>query len=352
MSFIPMFEVQRAHCVESVHFGAVAVADAAGGLVASAGDPHTVTYMRSSAKPLQAMPLVVSGAAGAFGLSDQELAIVCASHTGRDEHVKVIASIQTKAGLSERDLACGDAFPSDEGTRLRMQAKGLPPSAMRHNCSGKHSGMLVLARHLGASLEGYLSQDHPVQRRIAEMVMRMTDLTKAEIAFGIDGCSAPNFALPLISAATAYARLMDSAGLDPELAKGCETIVAAMTAHPDMVAGPGRFDTDLMEEAAAGLVSKGGAEGFQALGIRADRAGDFGRGLGVAIKIADGDPRRRAAPAVAVSVLEHLGVLKSNLDALSRYAQPSVLNDRELTVGSGRVAFELAYGEDRGCRSS
>lgn len=344
MRHVPLFEVLRGEMVESVHFGSFAVADPDGRLLAWAGDAHVVTYMRSSAKPLQALPLVLSGGAQALGVTDQELAVVCASHSGRDEHVNVVSGIQRKAGFTEGHLQCGAAFPGDEETRRCMQSEGLPPAANRHNCSGKHSGMLALARHLGAPLGDYLSLEHPVQRRIMAAICRMSGLAESEITVGVDGCSAPNFALPLLSAATAYARLVDPAGLEPELGAACGRIVEAMTHNPEMVAGPGRFDTALMTHAGGGLLSKGGAEGYQALGVRAGSPGASDRGLGVAIKVADGDPRRRAAPAIALRVLELLGMIESPaLETLSDYARPRVLNNRQVTVGGGRVAFELQF---------
>jgi L-asparaginase II len=348
MTHIPLFEMLRGQIVESVHFGSLAVADAEGRLLAWAGDPHTITYMRSSAKPLQALPLVLSGAAKGLGLNRQELAIVCASHSGTDEHVMAVASIQKKAGFGEGDLQCGAAFPSDEASRQRMQSEALPPTENRHNCSGKHSGMLALARYLGAPLGDYLRLDHPVQRQILGAISRLSGLTETEIAIGVDGCSAPNFALPLLSAARAYACLVDSTGMEPDLAAACGEVVGAMIQYPECVAGPGGFDTELMAHAGGGLVSKGGAEGYQALGIRSGGSGSRG-GLGVAIKIADGDPRRRAAPAIALSVLERLGVLQAGaLEALSQFADPPVLNDRQAVVGGGRLAYELQFEGDRG----
>lgn len=343
MEHTPLFEVRRGLIVESIHYGSVAIVDTGGDLLAWVGEPGGTTYMRSSAKPFQALPMVYTGAMDAYGLDLEELAVICASHSGTDDHVRVVASIQEKAGLQESDLQCGVAFPGHESTRRRMRLEGQAPAPNRHNCSGKHSGMLALARHLGVSLEGYLDQQHAVQRMILEALARMTGLAPGGIQVGVDGCSAPNFAVPLISAAAAYARLADPGHLSAEMRDACRRVGRAMTEHPEMVGGPARFDTELMRAVGGGLIAKGGAEGFQGIGIPPGGSSLTAGGVGVAIKISDGDPRRRAGAPVVLSVLERIGVISAeSSQALAHYQDRPVLNDRQVVVGQGRVAFELS----------
>jgi L-asparaginase II len=342
MKHAPLFEVLRGQVVESLHFGSVAVADARGKLMAWAGDPYGTTYMRSSAKPFQALPLVLTGAMDAHGLDLEELAIICASHSGTDDQVRVVRSIQKKAGLREDDLQCGAAFPSHEATRQRMRLDGAAPAPNRHNCSGKHSGMLTLARHLDAPLTGYLGEGHPVQELILEAMARMTGMHAMDIQVGVDGCSAPNFALPLISAATAYARLADPEALDEQIGGACHRVSRAMREHPHMVGGPARFDTELMTAAGDRLIAKGGAEGFQGIGIFPGGSSLAPGGLGVAIKISDGDPRKRSGAPVTLSALEQIGGVSAGaLGELAHYLDRPALNDRGLVVGRGQVTFEL-----------
>jgi L-asparaginase II len=329
--------------VESVHFGAIAVADATGRLVAAWGDPEVKTFMRSSAKPFQALPLVESGALEAYGLADEDLALFCASHAGTDAHVVGVERIQARVGLSEGNLKCGTHPPFDRQTAGRLQAEGKRPTPNRHNCSGKHTGMLTQAKYLEEPVESYLSSEHPVQRRILSALASMADMSEADIDVGTDGCSAPNFALPLRAAATAYARLADPSGLAPGRASACNRIFGAMTGYPQMVSGPGRLDTILMEEI-GGVLSKGGAEGYQGLAIRAEARG--GRlALGVTAKISDGDLGERAQGPLVLSLLSQLGVEGAGQLADHPLFGPSVIkNAAGLAVGQVEACFTLEVG--------
>jgi L-asparaginase II len=344
MEYRPVVEITRGGVVESVHNGVIAVTDSSGALYAWWGDVRTPTYLRSSAKPFQALPLIESGAAQHFGLSDRQIAVVCASHSGTDEHVQVVASIQDKAELTEEALGCGTHPPFHRQTARRLEQEGLQPTPLRHNCSGKHTGMLVLARFLGESMIDYLETDHPVQQMILGTFAEMCLFSLGEVVIGIDGCSAPNFAVPLQAAATAYARLVDSSGLESKRKAACQRVVAAMTSHPDMVGGPERFDTRLMEVTGGRLVSKGGAEGYQGIGILPKVLDPNSPALGVAIKIADGDRGQRARAVVTLSVLDALGALKSEeKKALADYGPKALTNHRDLTVGLIRPSFQLAW---------
>ncbi|HEX9014008.1 MAG TPA: asparaginase, partial [Anaerolineaceae bacterium] len=328
--------------VESIHFGAAAVMDASGNLVASWGDPDVVTFMRSSAKPFQALPFIERGGDEVYRLTPREIALICASHSGTDEHAAVVKGIQEKAGVSEKDLLCGVHRPFHEATASAMECRGEAFNPNRHNCSGKHTGMLAHARMRGLPLEEYISMDHPVQQSILSTFAEMCGLAVEEVVVGVDGCSAPNFAVPLRSAALAYARLMDPTALPPARAAACRKISAAMTGSPDMVGGPGRFDTVLMAFASGRVLAKAGAEGYQGLGLREGALGPGSPALGVAFKIADGDMAGRANPRVALEILRQLGAIsEKEARSFDGFGPGPIYNWRHLQVGEIRTAFEL-----------
>jgi L-asparaginase II len=339
----PLFELTRGEIVESIHIGSIAVVDSEGALVAWVGDPQHETYLRSTAKPFQALPFVELGGPAHYGLTSAEIALLCASHSGTDEHMVVLQSLQRKTGVREGDLMCGVHEPYDELTGKAMRERGEPPTSNRHNCSGKHTGMLALARLQGWASEEYIAVHHPVQTVILSSFSEMTGVPVEQIRIGIDGCSAPNFAIPLYNTALGFARLSDPSAMIPDRARACRTIVQAMTAAPLMVAGPGRFDTLLMEVAAGRIVSKGGAEGYQGMGLLPGAIHPGSRALGVAFKIADGDLRGRARPAVALEILRQLGALSSSeVESLSRFGpRLPVKNWREIEVGEARPCFVL-----------
>jgi L-asparaginase II len=343
MTYLPIFELTRGGIVESLHHGAVAVADAEGRRLAWYGDPEAVTFLRSSAKPFQALPLVESGAAEAFGFTAREIALACASHAGLDMHLEAVIAMQRKAGVTEGDLLCG-----------QHPVEGFEPRPNRHNCSGKHTGMLALARHRGLSTADYVNPQHGIQQTILAAFAEMCGLDATTVIVGTDGCSAPNFAVPLRAAATAFARLAD-----PERAPGphvaaLKTIFSAMTAHPEMVGGPGKFDAELMHARPGEIAAKGGAEGYQGLAVRAGAAGPGSPALGVAIKIADGTSR--AVHAVALEVLRQLGVVgEADLERLAGFGfgpRLPLKNWRGLVVGEARTCLQLSVTSDQSGRRS
>ncbi len=341
--YVPLFVLTRGDTVESVHFGALAVVDAQGRLLASVGDPFVAPFLRSTAKPFQALPFVEDGGPQHFGLADEEIAVMCASHSGTDRHVAVVRRFQQKVGVREDQLLCGTHPPYDPATAEALKARGEAPTPNRHNCSGKHTGMLAQAVLHGSPLEDYIAWEHPVQQRIREALAAMCGLPPERIALGVDGCSAPNFALPLYHAAWGYARLMDPRDLPPRRAEAARTIVRAMTGHPFMVGGPGRFDTLLMEATQGRVLAKGGAEGYQGLGLPPGALGPGHPGVGVALKIADGDPKGRARSAVALEVLRQLGVLPQIPQALRPFGpEIPVRNWRKRQVGRGYPTFTLS----------
>lgn len=354
LSYLPIFELTRGEVVESIHHGAIAVVDVHGRLLAWYGNPDVVTYLRSTAKPFQALPLLERGGQEFYGLTDREVALMCASHSGTDEHLRVVMDIQQKVGVSEADLMCGVHTPGDTPTAEALRARNEQPTPNRHNCSGKHTGMLAFvqwgkrqAEYTAVDLP-YIDPSHPIQQVIKRTLAGMCVYPEEQIAVGIDGCSAPNFALPLHNAALGYARLCDpeAGGVDPaNRAAACHTIAAAMMSNPDMVGGPGKLDTCLMEITGGRMVAKGGAEGYQGIGLMPGALGPRSPSVGIAFKVADGDARGRIRPAVAIEILRQLGVLsRLELDLLSDYGPMfGVSNWRKLSVGLGRPIFTLSH---------
>ena len=355
-SYLPIFNLTRGEIIESIHHGAVAVVDVNGKLIAWYGDPQAVTYLRSTAKPFQALPFITRGGQNAYGLTPREVAILCASHSGTDEHVSVVRSIQQKVGISETELLCGVHFPLHEPTSAALRERKEQPTENRHNCSGKHTGMLAFVRLSGQKTgQGsrdlpYIDPSHPIQHEIRQTFAEMCGLPVERVSVGIDGCSAPNFAVPLQNAALAFARLCDpeTGAVQPqERAAACHVITSAMTSNPDMVGGPGRFDTLLMEAAHGRIVAKGGAEAFQGIGLMPGELGAGSPAVGIAFKIADGDARGKVRPAVALEILRQLGALSaSEMETLASFGPTfPVHNWRKILVGKGYPAFELQRPE-------
>ena len=353
--YAPLIEVTRGKIVESIHFGAFTVVDSAGKLLAAQGDPDTYSFLRSSAKPFQALPFVERGGIEHFGLTDRELALICASHSGTDEHLKVISGLQGKIGIQEAQLLCGRHPVSDEPTAEAMLLRGEQPRINRHNCSGKHSGMLAHAKMRDFSLDDYIKREHPIQQIILDAFSDMCSIDAGKVEVGIDGCSVPTFAVPLRQAAFAIARLCDPSRLEQTRAEACKKITHAMTTNPDMVAGPGRFDTDLMTAAEGMILSKAGAEGYQVIGLMPGVMGADSPGIGIALKISDGDmgghirptfpgisTDSRARPIAILSILKQLGVLNSTqIKKLAGYDVRSICNWQKIPVGEYRTVFHL-----------
>ncbi len=354
-AYQPVFELTRGGIVESTHFGAVAVVDALGRLLAWHGDPGTVTFMRSSAKPLQALSFIENGGDQSFHLTSREIAILCASHEGTDEHVEVIKGIQAKVGVQEGDLLCGTHLLTHLPTVEAMKERGELLSPNRNNCSGKHTGMLAYARMRGLPIADYINPEHPVQKIILETFSEMCGIDPARVGIGTDGCSAPNFAIPLTNAALGFANLCDPRSLEQVRAAACRRITSAMMANPVMVSGVGRLDTRIMEVCSKRILAKGGAEGYMSLGIMAGVLGTESPGIGIAFKVSDGDLsvrnpdgtfRNRVRPALALEILRQLGAITDKeLETLSEFGPINpVTNARKIVVGESRPAFTLQRG--------
>ena len=337
----PLVEVWRGPIVESRHRGHVTAVDGEGRLVASLGEPETVTYLRSSGKPFQAVPLLTSGAAERFGLTEAEVAIACGSHSGEDLHAETVARMLEKIGLDARLLKCGVHEPFDRATAERLRASGESPGVLRNNCSGKHTGMLALSLQLGAPPELYDDPAGPVQQSILRAVSQFSGIKADEIVLGTDGCGVPVFGMPVRSMALMYARLASPPeSFDAETRASCARLTAAMKARPELVGGTHeRFDTEVMRAGRGRLVSKIGAEGVYTAGVAPCER--WPKGLGLAFKIEDGEDRR-ARSTIAIEALRQLDVLDEDAyKMLSWCASFPVQNHRGEKVGQIRASFSL-----------
>ena len=335
METVKIAEVTRGSLVESIHRGAVAVVDTKGKLLASAGNPGYLTYFRSAAKPIQAIPVVESGASRHFGLELQEIALMTGSHSGEIAHTATALAILQKIGLGAEYLQCGAHEPLHKASRNNLLAKGLEPSALHNTCSGKHAGMLTLARYRGLSLEDYYRPEHPVQQEMLQTVAEMAGLALEQIPVGIDGCGVPVFGLSLEKMAYAYARISAPEGNDlTETRKeACLLIKKAMTTHPFMVGGTDCFDTELLRASEGRLIAKFGAEAVYCVGVAE-------KGWGIAIKVEDGN--LRALPSVILAVLEQLGLLTvEEKEKISGYRQSRMTNHRGDIIGEIRAVVSL-----------
>lgn len=301
MSTLPLLvEVTRGTMVESQHLGSVAVLDARGGVAHAWGDLDTPIYARSAIKPIQAIPLVETGAADAFSVGPRELALACASHGGEPDHTGPVADWLARIGLGERDLECGSQVSSHEPSAHAAVRAGQAFTQIHNNCSGKHSGFLTGARHHREPTRGYIASDHPSQRRWIKVLTEMSGVDLDRAPAGVDGCGIPQLGMSLRGLALAFARMADPAGLHADRQAAITRIRRAVAANPLMVAGHGRFCTAAMEALGERALVKTGAEGVFCAALPT-------LGLGLALKIADG--AGRAAEVACAAVLSKLGVI-------------------------------------------
>jgi L-asparaginase II len=346
----PLFELTRGSVTESTHYGHIAIVDSNGNLLHSQGDPHTVAFLRSSAKPFQTLPFVEQGGAEHFHYTAAEIALSCASHETSQLHLDTIQGMQLKVGIHESDLQCGPHLPSDAHKLREVIKHDLQPTSNFNNCSGKHTTMLAFAKMRGLPLENYLDPSHPIQREILKTFSEMCSIEEQKIELGTDGCSAPNFAMPLFNSALGMARLCDPHGLSKARATACKKITSAMTAHSEMVSNFSEFDCELMKVGEGRIVTKRGAEGFQIVGILPGVVSDLG--IGIAFKVTDGDASRmndelersaRVRPAVTLEILKQLGALnEAQLKTLAKFGPQKILkNYAGIVTGESRTTFTL-----------
>ena len=332
---VPLAVVTRGDAVDAVHYGSVAVVDRDGKLLYAAGDPRYLTTTRSALKPFQAMPFVAGGGVERFGYTQAQVALLCASHSGEPRHVEAVADMLAKAGNTAADLQCGTHAPG------YFEARGeVPPpppySPLAHNCSGKHSGMLAYCVQCGLPKESYLAFDHPLQKAIRVAVAHFLATPEPELVAGIDGCSAPNYAVPLGRLALGFARLAAD-GNDADYGRAPAILAAAMSAHPAMVSGENRNDLALMRAGRGDWVAKIGAEGVQAIGVRS-------RGLGIAVKVVDG--AKRGLHPATVATLEMLGLVSADARSeLAQWREPLIRNYRGILTGQVRPVLVLDKAE-------
>ncbi len=322
-------EVTRGPAAESRHTGHAVVVDDAGHILWSTGDPNHPTFPRSALKPLQALAGMARGTDRQFGFTAREIAVTCASHAAEPRHREAVASILARIGATEDDLYCGPHPVPHEPSRDLLIREGRSPTRIYSNCSGKHSGMLALARVLGAPLTGYWEGDHPVQREIQRVLAAACDTDPAALTWGIDGCGVPTYLLSLRELALGFARLGKPDRLQASDRDAAVRITTAMNAEPEMVRGEGGFDSVLMRALPGVTASKGGAEGCHAISL-------LGRGIGLAIKVEDGSARALAP--VALALLRRFDALPAVLPpGLEALTSPRVLNTRGAIVGEVRV---------------
>jgi L-asparaginase II len=324
-----LVEVCRGTLVESVHRGAFCIVDRHGETVASSGEVDAPLYARSAIKPLQAIALVESGAADAFGLSPRELALACASHLGETQHVEHVRAWLQRLGLDAESLECGAHFSTSLDASHELVRSGEPVSPEHNNCSGKHSGFLTIARHLAVPTAGYIERSHPVQRLVRAILEEICEVDLDPAPSGIDGCGIPVYGISLRDTARAMAKLADPSNLPAPRREAVLRITGAMTSHPFMVAGTGHFCTNAMQALGGKVVVKTGAEGFYTGALTEP-------GLGIALKVDDGNGR--ASELVMAVLLDALGILDDlTRAALATHLAPPVLNVAGRRVGEIRA---------------
>lgn len=328
-----LVKTYRGPLEDMFHTGHIAVVDSAGKLLYSCGDPERVCYARSSAKPIQALCVLESGAVEKFGLDDQDIALFCASHNGEPMHIQAVRRALGKAGLEESLLQCGVHYPLYEPEADRMKAGGVQPGQIHCNCSGKHTGMLVTAAALEEPLDSYYRPEHPVQQRIRKMIGQVCQFDPEQIILGTDGCGVPVHALPLRAFAHGIARMAAPETLGGKLGEEAARITAAMAQYPEIMSGTGRIDAQLMRKYPDRLFCKSGADGYYIVG-------DKKQGLGIAVKIDSGNGQARNA--VVVEVLRQLGIISDqDLPEFAATHTPVAKNHKGEEVGMMKPVFTL-----------
>ena len=333
-------EVFRGETVESIHRGHLIVVDGDGEIIARIGNPETITFFRSSAKPFQVIPFLTSGAAERFGFSEKEIALACGSHSGEDFHVERVEKMLEKIGCNEKDLRCGAHVPFNEKVAQELIKADEKPSQLHNNCSGKHASMIAFAKQISADYKTYELLENPVQQRILEIVSQFSGVPVDKIKIGIDGCAAPNFAVPISAMAKSFARLvLPPKDSDAETREACRRIVSAMVSFPEMIGGSERLDTLIMKAMRGKIVSKIGAEGVYTAGVLPSP--QWKRGLGIAFKIEDGEDKRARA-VVAIELFRQLEILDdSAARVLDEFSPMAIENRRGEKVGETRARFQI-----------
>lgn len=325
-----LVEQTRGTVVENRHRGAFVVVDATGKVIAAAGDVARPVFPRSAIKSMQALAMATSGALEEFGLTDEELALACASHHGEEVHVAGVAHFLAHLGMAPEALECGAHQPNNPVAREALRRAGQEPAPIHNNCSGKHSGMLAVAHALGVPPAGYVRREHPVQVEVRKAIEAVVGEKLSVDRCGLDGCSIPTWAAPLEAWARGFARMATGEGLSPDLGRAARRIFDAATTHPLLVAGTGHLDTLVMQAFGGRVMQKGGAEGVQCGAIR-------DKGWGYALKCDDGN-MAASQVMVATLLLDLAEPDAAQRAVLERFATQTVRNVRGLDVGIMRAA--------------
>lgn len=330
-------KVFRGETVESIHRGHLLIVDGEGNEIVNIGDAETLAFIRSSAKPFQVLPFLMSGGAERFGFLESEIALACASHSGERIHTAIAERMLKKLGLTENDLRCGAHLPFNETRAEEMIRSGEKPTQLHNNCSGKHAAMLGFAKHIGADLKTYDRPENPIQQQILEMIADFCETPKSEIPVAVDGCCAPNFALSVRAMAKGFVKFVfPPESFDGELREACRRVVTAMMNYPELIGGTERLDTLLMAAARGKFISKIGAEGVWLCGVLPSPK--WKKGLGIAMKIEDGDDKRARA-VISVEVLRRLGIFEEK--TLINYSPLPIKNRRGENVGRVEASFTI-----------
>ena len=328
-----LVEIYRGDVIESYHRGAICLVDRHEKVIYSEGDIHQLCYPRSALKFFQQIPLIRSGAADAFGFTEEELAVMCGSHNGEEEHLRVVDSILTKIGLDRSALKCGPQYPSDRKSANALIAKGEKPQAIHNNCSGKHAGFLAYAVFLSADTESYLEANHPTQKEIRRCVAEFHSLKEEELPLALDGRSAPIYAIPVYQQALGYMRLANPEFGDAKTREACDRLIQAARKYPFLIAGSGRYCTDLIQHCESELIGKTGAEGIYSISFHQ-------RILGACIKIDDG--KMLPQYNVAQKLVAQSGLFNADqLNPLTPYLNNTIRNYNKWETGRIQVSDKI-----------
>lgn len=329
-----LVHVTRGKLIESMHRGDIAVVNNQGQLLYSIGDPYKLTFTRSAGKPIQAMEVIITGTADKYAFTDDEIAIMCASHYGEDIQRQTVIGILNKIGLTTRYLLCGITTSLNPEYALELAINGVELDPTFNDCSGKHAGMLAICQYKGYDIKTYNSPDHPLQIDMKNLILKFCAVSAEQLIIGIDGCSVPVFGMPLYNMALAFAKLANPQLLAEPYQKAADTVFQAMNNAPKMIAGTDGFCTELIKQAGGKLIGKLGAEGVYCIGVK-------DKNLGIAVKMEDGDVKRSLYPTV-MQCLEDLDILTTEeLLALNRFKVKSNINHSATVVGEIKPIFNL-----------
>ncbi len=323
----------RGDVVEAIHRGHIVVINEKKEILHSVGDPYYYTYLRSSAKPIQALQIILSGTADHYKFSDQELSLMCASHYGEEAHIETVKSIMEKAGIAEKEFLCGSATSLSYDYAIKLARMGIEDNPLISDCSGKHSGMIAICNHMNYDKQHYLNPDHQLQIENLKLISQLSEYSSDQIKIGIDGCSVPVYAMPIYNMAIAFLNLVNHDHYSDQLQTACRRIFKSMTSYPFMVSGTNGFCTALMSATKGRLIGKIGAEGVYCIGFKIEK-------IALAVKIEDGC--LDILPNVVMEILKQLDLLsKEEYETLKNFHISDNLNDNNYVVGKIYPEFKF-----------